>query len=148
MHTENAIWIDAPPERVFALAADVAQWPALLPHYRRVRLLEERPDERVVEMAARRGWFPVKWTSTQRLFPDAGCVTYHHVRGITAGMDVEWRLVPRDGGTQVTILHDLTSRSAVLRTRLAAWIVGELFVKVVAERTLRHIKRAAEEGTP
>lgn len=146
MHTENTIWIQAPPQRVFALAADIARWPALLPHYRWVRVLQERPGERVAEMAAHRAHFPVKWTSLQCLFPDAGRIIYHHLRGVTAGMEVEWRIAPRDGGTHVTILHDLSPPGRLLRSRLATWVVGDFFVKGIAARTLHHLKSAAEGG--
>ena len=40
MRTVDERQIDAPPERVFAAAADVERWPAILPHYRWVRMLE------------------------------------------------------------------------------------------------------------
>jgi len=144
MHTENVIWMQAPPERVFELAADIERWPELLPHYRWVRVLEQRPGERLAEMAAHRAHFPVKWTSIQRLLPSEGRIIYHHVRGVTAGMEVEWRVAPHDGGAHVTILHDLKPSNWLLKSRLAAWIVGDFFVKGIADRTLHHIKLAAE----
>lgn len=144
MHTENTIYMQAPPERVFALAADIVRWPELLPHYRWVRVFEEKPGMRVAEMAAHRAYFPVKWTSVQRLFPERGRIVYHHLRGVTAGMDVEWRMESRDGGTEVTILHDLDPANPLLRSRLAGWIVGDFFVKGIAARTLHHLKIVAE----
>ncbi len=144
MYTENAIWMQAPPERVFALAADIARWPELLPHYRWVRILEEHDGQRTAEMAARRGPFPVKWTARQRLVPEHGRIAYQHVRGITVGMDVEWRLTESDGGTQVVIVHDLVPRHWLLRTRVTRWIAAEFFVKGIAARTLYHLKRIAE----
>jgi len=147
IHTEDTIWIAAPPERVFDLAADIAQWPTLLPHYRWVRVLEENGNQRLVEMSARRSHIPVKWTSVQRLVPEQGRVLYTHVGGITRGMEVEWRLAPEDGGTRVVISHWLKPRRWFLRNPLAAWIVGQFFVKSIAGRTLHYIKRHAE-GNP
>jgi len=145
MHTENEIWMRVPPERVFELVAEISRWPVLLPHYRWVRVLEERAGGRVAEMAARRGLFPVKWTSVQRLFPENGRICYHHISGITRGMDVEWRLTPRDGGTQVVIVHDLALAGRLLRTELAGWIIGHLFVEAIAGRTLHHLKEFGEK---
>jgi ribosome-associated toxin RatA of RatAB toxin-antitoxin module len=144
MYTENAIWMEAPLENVFAVAADVARWPEFLPHYRWVRVVEEQGEQRTVEMAARRSIFPVRWTARQRLLPERGRITYKHLRGVTAGMDVEWRLTPLDGGTHVMIVHDLAPRGWLLRTRLAQWIIGEFFVKGIAARTLAHMKPYAE----
>ncbi len=45
--------VAAPLGVIFALARDVEHWPALLPHYRRVRFLERTSDGGgVVTMAA------------------------------------------------------------------------------------------------
>ncbi|MFB3883377.1 MAG: type II toxin-antitoxin system RatA family toxin [Armatimonadota bacterium] len=144
MHTTNEIWMRAPAAKVFSLAADVGRWPELLPHYRRVRVIAGVCGPSTVEMAARRGWFPVSWTAEQRLLPAERRILYLHTRGVTAGMEVEWRIAERDGGCQVVIEHRLTSRNPLLRTRLASWVVGELFVRAVAGQTLEHIRRAAE----
>ncbi|HKG26010.1 MAG TPA: SRPBCC family protein, partial [Thermomicrobiales bacterium] len=67
MHTENAIDIQAGLDRIVALAADVERWPAILPHYRSVRLLEGGGDRKVVEMAARRDRIPVSWRAIQEV---------------------------------------------------------------------------------
>ncbi len=144
MHTVNEIWMNAPPERVLELAAGIARWPEILPHYRWVRVISDEGGRRTAEMAARRSWFPVRWTAEQRVLPDERRITYHHTRGITAGMEVEWRIVERDGGCDVIIEHDLRSGNPLLRTRLADWIVGGIFVSAIADRTLQHMKRAAE----
>jgi len=148
MHTEDTIWMQAPPERVFALAADVARWPELLPHYRWVRVAEGQDDPRVVEMAARRGPFPVRWTSFQWLHPASGRIVYRHIAGVTVGMDVEWRLTPQEGGTHVVIQHDLVPQHWLLRIPFAPRIAAGLFISGIARRTLHHIKLAAERAAP
>ena len=55
MRTVDSLRMKAPVERVLRAAKDVEQWPALLSHYRWVRMLERRPDGGLVEMAA---WRP------------------------------------------------------------------------------------------
>jgi ribosome-associated toxin RatA of RatAB toxin-antitoxin module len=144
MHTLDEIWMNAPADRVFGLAADIRRWPELLPHYRWVRVVAEGENQRTAEMAARRAFFPVKWTAQQRLIPEERRIIYHHVRGVTRGMEVEWRITERDGGTHVSIEHDLDSHNPLLRSRLADWIVGGFFVSGIASRTLQHMRRAAE----
>ena len=108
MRTVDAITVRADLARVFALAADVERWPTFLPHYRWVRVLERGAATRTVEMAAWRPFGPLRyptwWVSEMRVeAPHA--VRYRHVRGITRGMDVEWRLAAEPDGVRVTIVH-------------------------------------------
>jgi ribosome-associated toxin RatA of RatAB toxin-antitoxin module len=143
MHTVDEIAINASVRRVFELAVDVTRWPEILPHYRWVKVVSQGWGPRTLEMAARRAWFPVKWTAEQRVVPAEGRVLYRHTAGLTAGMEVEWRIAEWEGGTHVVIEHRLRSRSPILRTRLAERVVAG-FVHGIAERTLAHIKLTAE----
>jgi ribosome-associated toxin RatA of RatAB toxin-antitoxin module len=144
MHAENAILIGADIGRVYALAAAVERWPQLLPHYRWVRVLQDGGDCRLVEMAARRDAIPVWWCAEQRLSPDVPRITFRHVRGITSGMEVEWSFEPTAGGVLVTIRHDLALRMPMLGRPLANWVIGPLFVRHIAAKTLGRIKEVAE----
>jgi ribosome-associated toxin RatA of RatAB toxin-antitoxin module len=144
MHTENFIWVDAPLGNVFRLAAEVEAWPRLLPHYRWVRVLEEHPAERIVEMAARRGRVPVWWRSRQRLFPAEGLITYRHIAGLTRGMSVSWQFSACHRGTQIVLTHDLRPESPLLRLPFGGAIAGRLFVSAIADQTLHYLKLAAE----
>lgn len=150
MRTVDTVWISAPPERVFRYASLVERWPSILPHYRWVRMLERRPDGGVVEMAAYRpfgplGW-PTWWMSEMWVAPERGEVRYRHVKGITRGMDVVWRVEPEDGGTRATIVHEWTGPGWPAIGGLAATtIIGPVFVSAIASRTLAGIRRAAED---
>lgn len=146
MHTETAIVMHGDPDRIFALASEVERWPELLPHYRWVRLLARDGDRRVVEMAATRDGVPLRWTSVQTLVPSERRILFVHVRGITRGMRVEWRIEPRgDGSVDVRIAHDL--RWPIGLGWVARHVIGTLFVERVAGKTLRRIKQIAE-GSP
>ena len=90
MHTENNITICGDINQIYALASAVEQWPRLLPHYRWVHVLSENATERLVEMAAHRDGFPVRWTARQRLDPVHHRIYFTHVRGISRGMEVTW----------------------------------------------------------
>src|ERR1051325_6295648 len=95
MRTIDRIRVHAPYPRVFAAASAVARWPSILPHYRWVRLL----DGGLVEMAAWRPFasglikYPTWWVSEMTVDRPAGEIRYTHVRGITRGMQVVWKLV-------------------------------------------------------
>jgi ribosome-associated toxin RatA of RatAB toxin-antitoxin module len=141
--------IQAELGRVFQAARDVELWPRILPHYRYVRMLERRSDGGLVEMSANRPFGPIDWptwwTSEMTVDPVRSEVHYTHVRGITRGMDVVWRLVPQGGGTFVTIIHQWTGPAWPLVRRPAAnWLIGPVFVHGIATRTLAGIARSVE----
>lgn len=156
MHTENTIYIQGSPERIFALAANIQHWPQLLPHYRDVKVLEQSDggNRKVVEMAAVRQDFPVRgvnfpvrWKSVQVCEPRAGKIYFKHLAGIAVGMWVVWTLEPdRWGrGVKVTIGHDLTYPFPVLNGWFAKDLVGVGFVEGIAGRTLATLKAIVEK---
>lgn len=145
MRTVDRIRIRAPWARVFAAASTVARWPAILPHYRWVRFLEGG----LVEMAAWRPFgvlkYPTWWVSEMTVDQPAGEIRYRHVRGITRGMDVVWRLVDGKDGVDAEIVHTWDGPGWPLVGRLAAdLVIGPVFIHGIAARTLAGIKRAAE----
>lgn len=149
MRTIDRLRMRAPVSAVYAAASDVERWPALLPHYRWVRILERRPDGGLVEMAAWRPFgvvkYPTWWVSEMRVDPAAPAVHYRHVRGITTGMDVVWRLESRGGETDVTIVHDWAGpRWPVIGRAAAEWVIGPVFIHGIASRTLAGIGRFLE----
>jgi uncharacterized membrane protein len=151
MRTEDRLFMRAPVARVFQAAANVERWPELLSHYRWVRMLERRGDGGIVEMAAWRPFGPLRcptwWVSEMWVDATRAAVHYRHVRGITAGMDVEWRLEPAFEGTEVTIVHEWSGPGWPLISRPAAeWVIGPVFVHGIASRTLAGIRREVERA--
>jgi len=145
MRTVDRLRIHAPFTRVFAAASSVARWPAILPHYRWVRVL----DDGLVEMAAWRPFglfkYPTWWVSEMTIDRPAGEIRYRHVRGITRGMDVVWRLVQDADVIETEIVHTWDGPRWPLVGRLAAnLVIGPIFIHGIAARTLDGIKRAAE----
>jgi ribosome-associated toxin RatA of RatAB toxin-antitoxin module len=137
--------MDAPYERVFALAAEVERWPELLPHYRYVRRLENG-SERHFEMGARRGPIPVRWRAIQRPMPEARRIEFVHTGGVTKGMRVAWRFEERDGALDVSIEHELELGWPLVGGFAADHVIGPQFVEAIAGRTLRRVKQLAEAG--
>jgi ribosome-associated toxin RatA of RatAB toxin-antitoxin module len=152
MQTVDRIRMHAPYARVFAAASSVARWPSILPHYRWVRLLGDGH----VEMAAWRPFgggllkYPTWWVSEMTIDRPSGEIRYRHVRGITRGMQVVWRLMEagdgKDDGVEVEIVHTWDGPRVPLLGRLAAnLVIGPIFIHGIASRTLAGIKRAVEE---
>jgi coenzyme Q-binding protein COQ10 len=151
MRTVDRITVRAPIGRVFAAAADVERWPRILPHYRTVRFIARRDGEGggTVEMAAWRPFgvarYPTWWVSEMWVDPAAKEIRYRHVRGITRGMDVVWRLSARTDGVDVTIVHEWNGPQWPLIGGLAArLVIGPVFIHGIAKRTLAGIKRSLE----
>jgi uncharacterized membrane protein len=157
MRTVDCIIMKAPVDRVFEAARDVERWPALLQHYRWVRMLERRPGGGLVEMAAWRPFgslnYPTWWVSEMQTDTAARTVRYQHVRGITSGMDVIWRMVPEEQGTRVTIIHEWDGPAwPLIGAAAASWVIGPVFVHGIASRTLsgiaRHVERYGSTAVP
>lgn len=152
MRTVDERRIAAPPERVFRAASEVERWPGILPHYRWVRMLERRPDGGgVVEMSANRPFgpldWPTWWVSEMWVDPAKLEVRYRHIRGITRGMDVVWRIVPDGNISRATIVHEWAGpRWPLIRVPAAEWVIGPVFVHGIASRTLAGIARSCEKG--
>ena len=145
MHTVNRITIHGNIDHIFALASAVEDWPRLLPHYRWVNILSGHATERLVEMAAHRDGFPVRWTARQRLDPTRHRIHFTHVRGISRGMDVTWFLEADGPLVHVRIVHDLTWRGWPIGPWIAHYVIGELFVRNIASKTLRTFKHHIEQ---
>jgi uncharacterized membrane protein len=151
MRTVDRVRINAPLERAFQAAANVEQWPALLRHYRWVRMLERGSEGGIVEMAAWRPFgpfrYPTWWVSEMRVDQKRAAVHYRHIRGITTGMEVVWQLRPANGGTEVTLVHEWSGPSWPLIGRAAAeWVIGPVFIHGIASRTLAGIAKHVERS--
>lgn len=136
-------------ERVFATAIEVERWPEFLEHYRWVRLLDEGPEGKVVEMAARRPFgpvgYPVWWVAEMRVVPARRRIFYRHIRGITRGMTVEWSLVESAGAVEVCITHEWAGPSwPLVGGAVARWVIGPHFISAIARRTLAGLRRRVE----
>ncbi len=144
MQSVNQIRINGDPDRIFALAANIQDWPRILPHYRYVVIEEQADRHKVARMGASRDGFPVKWRARQELLPEERRIRFQHVGGITRGMDVEWRIEPERDSVLVTIHHDLSYPVPLIGPFFAEFIVGRLFVHNIAGKTLKCIKQIVE----
>ncbi|HLU37025.1 MAG TPA: SRPBCC family protein [Thermomicrobiales bacterium] len=147
MRTANTVEMRGDLDHIVALAADTERWPEILPHYRWVTLLEGGGDDKTVEMAAKRDFIPVKWRARQTVERDGETpvIRFHHVGGVTKGMDVAWTFKVRDGAVDVTIDHDFTPPWPVVGNLISDYIIGPQFIEAIAGKTLATIKGIVED---
>jgi ribosome-associated toxin RatA of RatAB toxin-antitoxin module len=144
VRTENSILIKAPLEKVFQATSNLLLWPKVLPHYRWIRVLRAGNDGLIVKMAARRGWLPIQWTSRFQVDSNAPELRFEHLKAFTRGMKVRWTFTLTTEGVLVKISHEMERASAFGRW-FAHRVLGEMFIKPVAARTLTHFKQYLEQ---
>ena len=152
MKTVDEHVMRAPPLVCFEVAADVENWPRILPHYRWVRFARKHAfGHGVVEMAAWRRFpagihYPTWWVSEMRVDRTEPAVYYRHVRGVTRGMAVKWEFSPVDANcTRVRIVHDWAGPAwPLIRSIAANLVIGPHFVSAIAQRTLAGVAQEAE----
>lgn len=149
MRIVDEIITTAPPDLVFAVAADVEHWPDILAHYRFVRMLERRPEGGLVEMSAWRPFrgfrWPTWWTSEMHIDAPKREVHYAHVRGVTRGMKVVWQVNEVEKGTHINLVHEWDGPGWPLIGRTAArTVILPVFVHAIASLTLAGVSREAE----
>jgi hypothetical protein len=89
---------------------------------------------------------PVVWWSRTWNEPDTLRLRFEHIGGLTRGMDVTWRIEPRDEAgaaiveaCRVTISHEFSPRMPGF-----ARFVDRFFTRPIAGRTLATFKALAE----
>jgi aromatase len=143
MHKTNSIIMQASRAEIFETAANLENWPKILPHYRYIKYLERDPDRNVVIMAATRAGIPISWMSEQVIERQKFEVRFHHLKAFTKGMFVVWTFKETPAGVLVEITHDLNFRVPALAP-LAEPIIGDFFIHHIAGRTLQCMKAYLE----
>ncbi|MEO7933193.1 MAG: SRPBCC family protein [Chthoniobacterales bacterium] len=139
MQTGNSILIRASKEKIFEAAADLSQWPRILPHYRYIDYIESAKDRHVVKMACYRTGIPISWMSEEVIDREKLQVRFHHLKAFTKGMNVVWTFTDTPDGVLVEIMHYLRFRIRWLAP-IAGLIIGNFFISYVAGQTLKHMK--------
>ena len=130
---------------IFDTAANLENWPKILPHYRYIKYLKRGTDRNVVIMAATRSGIPISWTSEQIIDREKIEVRFHHLKAFTKGMHVVWTFADTPDGVRVEILHELNFRIPAFAPIMDR-IIGDFFIGNVANKTLRCMKAYVEAG--
>jgi hypothetical protein len=93
--------------------------------------------------------YPTWWVSEMFVDRNAPGVRYRHIRGITRGMDVEWKLVAAGAETDIEIVHEWRGPAwPLIGPSAATFVIGPVFIHGIASRTLaglaRHVEAAGQ----
>ena len=151
MKTVDSVTVNVPIDKAFTVSSDVVRWPQFLRHYRWVKMIEQRSNGGLVEMAAWRPFgvfkYPTWWVSEMTVVPEDYRVLYKHVDGMTRGMDVEWRLSEIGSAVEISIVHEWDGPPWPIISGIAAdLVIGPIFIHGIASRTLAGVKQEAERA--
>lgn len=108
-HTSHTVAVQAPPEAVYAIVADVARWPLRFAPNVHVEHLERTATTERLQIWATANGEVRTWISRRELDPDARRVTFRQEvpSSPVAFMRGEWIITPAAGGTShLELTHD------------------------------------------
>lgn len=139
--------IEAPPDTIYRLLAEVELWPAIFPHIASARVTRRLGDRRLV--AVRTSWrgLPIGWHALQLRDPGRLRIAFHHVNRLSSGSSVTWALTPLDHGVQVTVTQQVALNVPIVGRWLAARLLARRIGPDLARAMLRQLKAVAEGGS-
>jgi len=146
MRLEDAIVINCPSTRLYAMLSDVESHAALLPGYRESRIVEHIGNDCVLQREAIINGTLRRWKS-QVHFEQERALHFRQLEGPFEGMRVLWDLEPKGAATELRIVHEVS-----IKPWWKKWWMELVIAKPAIERTARivleSIKMAAEARVP
>jgi len=107
---ESSVIINAPVEKVFALAKDIEEFPNFMPDLKKVTILEKSDDgnKLISEFVGYIKDFRItmKWTEADEWDEQARTCRFNLVKGDFKTYSGLWTFEPMDGGTKYTSVID------------------------------------------
>ena len=145
---ESSVVINAPVEKVFALAKDIEQFPEFMPDLKKVTIIERSEDGNrlVSEFVGYIKDFKIsmKWTEEDEWDPDARTCRFKLVKGDFKTYSGIWAFEPVEGGTKYTSVIDFEYEIPMIGPIIKT-LVARL-MKQNVENMLEAIKEKAENG--
>lgn len=138
-HSESRL-LPYTPQQLFALVADIEQYPAFLPWCRAARILSRSEGEFLGELVISFHHLTESYTSRVVLNPPeqgAGRIDVTMVKGPFEHLTNQWVFTPAQGGTQIDFALDFKFRSRILEK-----LIGGLFAKATARMVAAFTERA------
>lgn len=147
LHSESRI-VDAPPDDVFRLAADVERYPEYVPLWRDARIIAHNSKSYVTEQVVGIGRILERFrTRTVLHRPDYIEITSDD--GLFHDFYIRWDFAPVGRGCRVTLALNWTMRSATLQRAVDQLLPS--VTRTIAgafERRVREVLTAGAQSTP
>ena len=145
---ESSVSINAPVEKVFALARDIESFPQFMPDLKKVTILEKSPEgNRIVSEFV--GYIKdfrltIKWVEEDHWDEQAKTCNFSLVRGDFKSYSGTWKFEPEAGGTKYTSVIDFEYNIPLIGPIIKS-LVAKL-MKQNVDNMLNAIKAKAENG--
>ena len=145
---ESSVFINAPVEKVFALAKDIEAFPQFMPDLKKVTILERSPDGNniVSEFVGYIKDFriTIKWVEKDCWDEQAKTCSFSLVRGDFKSYSGTWKFEPEGGGTKYTSVIDFEYNIPLIGPIIKS-LVAKL-MKQNVDNMLNAIRQKAENG--
>lgn len=126
-----------PAQLMYAVVADVAQYPKFLPWVVALRVLSRREGGMTAEMAVGYGGLRERYISDVVLVEDARTIAVTQTSGPFKVLENHWRFTPRDEGCDIEFSIRFEFKSRLLQS-----LAGAKFEKVMLKMTDAFVARA------
>lgn len=90
-------------EEVYRLCRDIASFPRFMQNVKKIEILERGPDWQLTAWEAVLQGRTFRWKEREEFDHRIPLIRYRQVEGDLKQFEGEWRFVPADGGTEVTL---------------------------------------------
>ena len=144
-HIDASITVNAPVDKVFALARDIERYPEFMPDVKSIRILERDEKKQVSEWIGLVSQFRIemKWTEEDVWDEATHTCTWRQIKGDFQQYDGTWTFEPAaDGGTEMKMSIDYRYEVPLIGPMLKA-LVRKLMAQN-ANDILAALKKQAE----
>lgn len=145
---ESSVFINAPVDKVFALAKNIEEFPEFMPDLKKVTILERSPDgnRTVSEFVGYIKDFRItmKWTEEDEWDEEAKTCRFRLVKGDFKSYSGLWTFEPVDGGTRYTSVIEFEYEIPLIGPMIKS-LVARL-MKQNVDNMLNAIKNKAESS--
>ena len=131
--------IRANPEAVFAVLSDMESFPRFMENVNSVEVVRREGNTTDSQWHVTLQGAPFRWLERDTFLPEEGRITYQQISGDLRRFEGEWRLVPSDGGTSVTLTTDFEFGMPMIATLFNP--VAKLILRRNAEQMLVALER-------
>jgi ribosome-associated toxin RatA of RatAB toxin-antitoxin module len=131
--------IGAEPDRVFEVLSDMESFPRFMENVVSVKVVRRDEGSTDSQWHVILQGAPFRWLERDTFLPQEGRITYQQISGDLKRFEGEWRVVPQDGGTSVTLTTDFEFGMPMIASLLNP--VAKLILRRNAEAMLDALER-------